>query len=232
MTAGEEIGDAIFLLFARDFAPLSDRLTTIAARLEAAPAALLQVRDRLGDRTVALWLQLELEAVESPARLPGRHRGRGTDGLRVRRRRAGTPGGRGGGHEGRARATTPPGSTSSCPRPATTSRWAASTSTTLIALRAFDGLTTDEILAIGDEQLAFHKAARAAAAAEIDRTRRRRRSLARVKADHPATFDEALAEYRDAMDRARAFIVPGRHRQPARATPRSRSCPRPSTCAR
>ncbi len=68
VTAGEEIGDAIFLLYVRDFAPLPDRLTTIAARLEGAPTALMQVRDRLGDRTVALWLQLELEAVES---LPG-----------------------------------------------------------------------------------------------------------------------------------------------------------------
>jgi uncharacterized protein (DUF885 family) len=65
VTAGEEIGDAIFLLFARDFAPLPERLATIAARLEAVPLALTQVRDRLGDRVVALWLQLELDAVES-----------------------------------------------------------------------------------------------------------------------------------------------------------------------
>ena len=68
VTAGEEIGDAIFLLFARDFAPLPDRLRTIAARLEAVPLALTEVRDRLGDSAVALWLQMELDAVES---LPG-----------------------------------------------------------------------------------------------------------------------------------------------------------------
>ena len=50
VTAGESLGDALFLLFARDFAPLPERLDAIAARLEAAPAALTQVRDRLGDR--------------------------------------------------------------------------------------------------------------------------------------------------------------------------------------
>ena len=76
----------------------------------------------------------------------------------------------------------------------------------LIALRAFDGLTTDDILAIGHEQLAINRAARRAAAAEIDPDAPEEEVLARVKADHPATFEEALAEYRDVMDRARAFI--------------------------
>ncbi len=84
VTAGEEIGDAIFLLFVRDFAPLAERLTTIAARLEAAPLALTQVRDRLGDDAVALWLQLELDAVDSLPGLPGRHRRGGTADVRVR----------------------------------------------------------------------------------------------------------------------------------------------------
>src|SRR5690606_30033242 len=68
VTAGEGLGDALFLLFARDFAPLTDRLDSITGRLEAAPTALAQVRDRLGSDPVALWLELELEAVAS---LPG-----------------------------------------------------------------------------------------------------------------------------------------------------------------
>jgi len=76
----------------------------------------------------------------------------------------------------------------------------------LIALRAFDGLSTDDILAIGHEQLAVNRAARAAAAVEIDPDATEAEVLARVKAEHPATFEEALAEYRDVMDRARTFI--------------------------
>ena len=50
----DEIGDALFLLLARDFAPLEERLESMTERLEAAPTALLQVRDRLGDRSGAL----------------------------------------------------------------------------------------------------------------------------------------------------------------------------------
>ena len=45
----------------------------------------------------------------------------------------------------------------------------------LIGLRAFDGLSADDILEIGEQQLAENKAARAAAAQEIDAGGERRR---------------------------------------------------------
>jgi uncharacterized protein (DUF885 family) len=205
VTAGEEIGDAIFLLYVRDFAPLPDRLTTIAARLEAAPAALLAVRDRLGDRTVALWLQLELEAVES---LPGF-----LDVIVEAGRMA-----YGADTDSQSRLDAAAAATKSAlgeyadwiveqlPNAGDDFALGVEQLDELVALRAFDGLTTDEILAIGEEQLAFHKAARIEAAAEIDPDVSEAEVLARVKADHPQTFEEALAEYRDVMDRARAFI--------------------------
>ena len=90
MTAGEEIGDAIFLLFARDFAPLPERLATIAARLEAVPLALTQVRDRLGDRSGRAVAPDGAGRGREPAGLPGRHRGgrcrtRSAPGIRRRR---------------------------------------------------------------------------------------------------------------------------------------------------
>ena len=89
----------------------------------------------------------------------------------------------------------------------TTSRLGRERLDELVALRAFDGLSTDDILAIGHEQLAANRAARAAAAREIDPDASEAEVLARVKADHPTTFEGALAEYRDVMDRARAFIA-------------------------
>jgi uncharacterized protein (DUF885 family) len=206
VTAGEEIGDAIFLLFVRDFAPLAQRLTTISARLEAAPLALTQVRDRLGDHTVALWLQLELEAIDS---LPGFLDVVVAAGLETF-----DPG-----DPAQARlelavdrvkvALADYGEWIGEQLPNAGSDFALGREglDDLVALRAFDGLTTDQILAIGHEQLALNHAARAAAAAEIDPTAPEAEVLARVKADHPETFEESLAEYRDVMERALAFIV-------------------------
>ena len=54
-SASDEIGDGLFLLFARDFAPLPSRLVSIAGRLEEAPRVLLEARSRMGDRPVRLW---------------------------------------------------------------------------------------------------------------------------------------------------------------------------------
>ncbi len=205
VTAGEEIGDAVFLLFVRDFAPLSDRLTTIAARLEAAPLALIQVRDRLGHDTVALWLQLELDAVES---LPGfldvivaaGMSTFGADDARQTRLALAADGARD------ALAGYGEWINEQLPEAGDDFALGREHLDELVALRAFDGLTTDEILAIGHEQLALHRAARAAAAAEIDPEASESDVLVRVKADHPTDFDAALLEYRTVMDRARSFI--------------------------
>ena len=78
----------------------------------------------------------------------------------------------------------------------------------LVGLRAFDGLDADAILEIGEDQLEMNKAARIRAAAEIDeRADRERRSIDRIKSDHPATFEEALDAYRDVMVRARQYLI-------------------------
>jgi uncharacterized protein (DUF885 family) len=204
VTAGEELGDAVFLLFARDFAPLSERLDAIAARLEAAPTAMVEVRDRLGRDPVALWLELELEAVES---LPGlleivvdAAAGAYRDETAFRRLE-------------RASERTKVALEDyagwirrQLPRAGTAFALGRDHLDELLSLRALDGLTADEILDIGWTQLELHHAARRAAAAEIDPAAPELDVLARVKADHPATFDEALAEYQDVMARALAFI--------------------------
>lgn len=196
----------MFLLFARDFAPLAERLGSITARLEQAPRALAEVRDRLADDPVALWLQMELDAVDS---LPSLFEvivaagalTLGPDAPEQQRLERAVEG------ANNALVDYAAWITDQLPRAGDDFPLGAQRLDELVAIRSFDGLTTDEILAIGKEQLALHRAARIAAAAEIDPDASELDVLARVKADHPATFEEALAEYRGVMDRASDFLA-------------------------
>ncbi len=77
----------------------------------------------------------------------------------------------------------------------------------LIGLRAFDGLSVDDILTIGHEQLAAMHHERVEAGRRIDPALSETQILERVKADGPADFDAALQGYREAMMRARGFIA-------------------------
>ena len=77
----------------------------------------------------------------------------------------------------------------------------------LLRLRAFDGLDADAILEIGWQQLERNHADRAAAAREIDPGATESAIVERVKDDHPATFDEALVGYQEAMARARQYLI-------------------------
>ena len=66
-SAAEHIGEALFPLFTRDFAPLVERLESIASRLEKAPRYLAETRERVTD-PVPLWTEIDLESTEH---LPG-----------------------------------------------------------------------------------------------------------------------------------------------------------------
>jgi uncharacterized protein (DUF885 family) len=77
----------------------------------------------------------------------------------------------------------------------------------MVALRAFDGLDSDAILALGWERLGEERAARAAAAREIDPDAVEATVIDQIKSHQPASFDAALAAYRDAMGRARQYLI-------------------------
>jgi uncharacterized protein (DUF885 family) len=77
----------------------------------------------------------------------------------------------------------------------------------MVALRAFDGLDADAILELGWQRLHEEHAARVAAAREMDPGVDEATVVDRVKSDHPASFGEALDAYRDAMARARRYLV-------------------------
>jgi uncharacterized protein (DUF885 family) len=202
-TALDAAGDALFLLFARDFAPLPERLASIAGRLEGLPAHLDQHRSRATVPQVRLWQDLEIRAAaELPSFIdeilaaasvlkgPERQRlERAADGART------------------AIADYARGLTDSLARG--TDDWALGRERydALVGLRAFDGLDADAILEIGRNQLAENKAARVAAAKEIDPAVDEATVIDRIKSDHPATFEEALEGYRDAMLRAREHLI-------------------------
>ncbi len=61
-TAMDGVGDALFAVFARDFAPLAERLGSLTARLEAVPVALEQHKTRATAPQVRLWQELEIDA--------------------------------------------------------------------------------------------------------------------------------------------------------------------------
>ena len=204
--ATDEIGGALFLLAARDFAPLEERLVSITERLESIPTALQQVRDRLGDEPVKLWMELEEVAA---AELP----------LLV--------------HEIVVGALTvwPQGSpqlhrlhTAARATKAALFDYAAwieqqlgrcgerialgrDQLDELVELRALEGLDADDILTLGLEQLEAMHELRREAGRELDASLNEAEVVSRVKANGPADFEAALAGYRDSMMRARAYIA-------------------------
>ncbi len=204
--ACDEIGDGLFLLFARDFAPLSERLRSMAGRLEGAPKAIQEAKTRIGDRPVRLWNELELDAAGSLPTLfdevvTAGAREFGEDSAEQRRLDAAAQGAKAALEDYRVWLGELIG------RSGDDFALGRDAYDELISLRAFDGLTTDEILEIGEEQLARNHEARREAAREVDPDADESDVLERIKSDHPATFEEALAGYRDVMLRARDFIV-------------------------
>jgi len=206
-TGASALGDALFPLFTRDFAPFPERLAAIMARLEAAPAFLKGHRSRAVVPQVEAWLRIELRASANVPQFLD---------------------------EITAAAEAPPSGVSSTELahlrravdrakvaigdqmewieeilPGAVPDWAigAERYGELLGLRAFDGLDADAILEIGWQQLERNHALRAAAAREIDPAATEAEVVERVKDDHPATFEEALEGYRDAMTRARQYLI-------------------------
>ncbi len=202
--AMDDIGDGLFLLFARDFAPLPERLGSLTERLEAVPAFLEQHKTRATAPQVRLWQELEIEAGEQMPFLFAEIKAAGGGVLDERA-------------QARLDKAVETASTATVAyiehvksgMGSTVESWALGSDAydTLVGLRAFDGLDASQILEIGHQQLALNKAARVEAARRIDPRVEELVVVDRVKSNHPATFDEALAAYKDAMLRARAHIV-------------------------
>jgi uncharacterized protein (DUF885 family) len=201
--AMDTVGDGLFLLFARDFAPLAERLAAIAGRLEAVPAYLEQSKTRAAVPQVRRWQRIELESAgELPLLLdeciaagaalaPAEQR-------RLERAVAGAKD-----------AVELYGTWLEGTLAGGTDEWPIGRERhdALVAHRAFDGLDADAILELGWQKLAEEKTARIAAAREIDLDESEAIVLRRIKEDAPADFDAALDAYRTAMYRARQHLI-------------------------
>jgi uncharacterized protein (DUF885 family) len=203
-TAMDAIGDALFAVFARDFAPLAERLGSLTSRIEGIPNLLDQHRSRATAPQVRLWQELELD---SGAQMPFlfneiKAAGRGVldDRAQARLDRA---------VERASGAVSDYLEGVKSKMGSTVESWALGSDAfdQLVSLRAFDGLDTSQILEIGEQQLALNKAARVDDARKIDPSVDEKTVVDRVKSNHPRTFEVALAAYKDAMNRARAHIV-------------------------
>jgi len=200
----DTIGDSLFLLFARDHAPLAERLSAISGRLEAVGAYLEEAKTRATVPQVRRWQQLELEtAGELPVFFDelvaaGRDVMSAVDQRRLERA-----------SETARVAIELYTAWLEGTLPIGTDEWAIGRERhdAMVSLRAFDGLDADAILELGWERLHEERAARAAAAREIDPTADEATVIDRVKSDQPAGFDGALGAYRLAMARARQFLV-------------------------
>ncbi len=202
--AAEHIGGALFPLFTRDFAPLDERLASMAGRLEAAPRYLSETRERVTD-PVRLWVQIDLE---STASLPGfldtivaGARSESRDQALAARLEQAVAGAKAALEEHAAWLREKA-------LPDAQDEWAAGADRfeTLVELRELEA-SGDEILAVGEQMLAESKAARDAICAEIDPSLSPAEVADLVKGDHPPTFAQALDDYRSGMDRARRFIA-------------------------
>jgi uncharacterized protein (DUF885 family) len=200
----DSVGDGLFLLFARDHAPLAERLDAIAGRLEGVPRHLEEARSRATVPQVRLWQKLEIEAA---ADLPALFdelvaAGDGVVAAPEQRRLARAA-------EAAKVAVDMYGSWLEDTLVDGTDDWAVGRERhdALVGLRAFDGLGADEILELGYEKLADEHAARAAAAREMDPDATEAEVIDRVKSDQPPTFEAALGAYQDSMRRARAHLI-------------------------
>ncbi len=202
--AAGQIGEALFPLFTRDFAPLSDRLASIVSRLEQAPRYLLESRERVTD-PVRLWVEIDIESTQQ---LPGfldiinaAAASEGADGALVARLGAATDAAKAALEDHAAWLRNEV-------LPRADGAWAAGPERFEEMLRLRElGADGDEILAVGEELLVTEQAARDALGPELDPGASLTEVLDLVKNDHAATFAESLAEYRASMDAARAFVA-------------------------
>ena len=200
----DHVGDSLFLLFARDHAPLPERLDAIAGRLEAIATYLEESKTRATVPQVRLWQRIEIETASELPTFFDELVAAGVDVLPASEQRRLERASESAKIAVELYATWLEGTLAEG-----TDDWAIGREKhdAMVGLRAFDGLDADAILALGWERLEEERAARAAAAREIDPDADEATVIDRVKSDQPADFDAALEAYRDAMHRARRHLV-------------------------
>ena len=195
---GEVIGTGLFLLFARDFAPLEKRMEAILSRLEDTPRYLERSRERLED-PVRLWNEVALDSVRELPTLLGEIVAAAPDSLDSKIRRAADA----------AREAIddhmrwlegevlPTASADFAIGEAGYER--------LLQLRRLPA-PPDSILELGRRQLELVHEQRKELVAKHWPGKSVDEVEASIRGDHAPDFDQALAEYRHSIAAARAFV--------------------------
>jgi uncharacterized protein (DUF885 family) len=198
--APDLIGTGIFLVFARDFAPLEDRLVSIASRLEAVPAYLMESRERLTD-PVELWVRIAAEAAGAlPSLYASVVEASPAGSLKRRLERAAANASEA--TEGYIRWLRE----GALPRAGADWTLGEEGFGRLLSLRRLPD-PPEVVRALGDRYLAQFKGERADLIAEHWPGRTVEEVNTLVRTHHAETFETALQEYREVIAAARAFVA-------------------------
>ncbi len=198
----EDLGESLFPLFARTFAPLATRRESMTARLRAGPAYLDQIESRLS-HPVKLWTEMAIEAAE---RLPAF-----LGAIAQQADKEATADGRNAFHEARGEAEEALQAYRAwleeevLPRAEESFILGEEKFARLVELRGL-GRSPQEIRALGVEYLEEAKRDLGEVAAVIDPKASVEEVSERIHADHPADFAGVLEAVRAVNEEARAFV--------------------------
>ncbi len=196
------VGDALFSLFMRDFAPLPDRLHSITERLERTTRYVDETKSRV-TRPVSLWTEI---AIESGKRLPmfldviessGKGAVPAADAARLREASART--------KQALEAHVRWMEKDLLPKAVPLKGMGMRKFRKLVRLREL-GLTVEQVRGIGVRMLRDSKVQLKALAGRIQKGASVAEASDLLKSDHPATFPDALAYTERVMREARAFV--------------------------
>jgi uncharacterized protein (DUF885 family) len=197
------LGGLVFLMLTRDYAPLEKRVDAIASRLEKAPKYLEQFHSRF-DKTkpVKLWTEISMESAQSIGGLfqflLQVAKGQVSDKVYQRLSKA---------VENLQPALKEHmkwlnGLTSKI-----TDEWALGRAKFEKLLKLRDlGLSSDEILQLGEKYLKELKAERKRLAQQIAPGKSEQEVMKKIESEAPQTFEEALKYTEEAMEEAKRFV--------------------------
>lgn len=197
------IGGLVFMMLTRDYAPLEKRMDAIAARLEKAPTYLGEFHSRFEkSKPVKLWTEIAIESAQSIGGLFQflLHAAKDQVSEKVYQRL------------GKAVEKLQPALEEHMKwlnslLPKTTEKWALGKEKfeKLVKLRDL-GMSSDEILKIGEKYLKDLKAERKRLAEKIAPGKPEQDIMKKIESDAPRSFEEALKATEAVMEEAKRFI--------------------------
>ncbi|MDH7564337.1 MAG: DUF885 domain-containing protein [Candidatus Bathyarchaeota archaeon] len=199
----EDIGGLIFIMLTRDYAPLEKRIDAIASRIEKTPKYLKEFHSRFAkSKPVKLWTEMAIETAQSIGGLfyfiLTVAKGKVSDKVYTRLAKA---------VENLQPALKVHIDWLNSLMSRTTEEWALGRAKfeRLIELRGL-GMTSDEILKLGEKYLKELKAEKAELIKQFGAGMSEKEVLEKIERKSPKTFEEALGFTKKTMEEARRFV--------------------------